>query len=184
MHQRYHVTDIRPLFPLGGAGATARFATRRNRRGVERARAGVAQALMYAVQNGAEVVNMSFGGGDGSLLEQDAIDFTAAHGLVLVAAAGNDASDEAFYPGAYDPVIAVASRRAGCGAARPAVAACDSDSDGCSFDARRPSGSIRCIRDCGCAGRVLLAGRRIFPGMVWATEGVQGTGVLATGRHP
>ena len=69
-----------------------------------------AGALAYAVQNGADIVNMSFGGPGDSFLVRDAIDYAAAHGLVLVAAAGNDSIDASTqYPARYDPVIAVAA---------------------------------------------------------------------------
>jgi subtilisin family serine protease/Tol biopolymer transport system component len=68
----------------------------------------IAAALMYAVENGADVVNMSLGGLDDSFLMRDAIDFAAANGLVLVAAAGNDAVDvKTFNPADLDAVIAV-----------------------------------------------------------------------------
>lgn len=70
----------------------------------------IAAALRYAVDNGADVVNMSYGGPGPSFLERDLIDFAAANGLVLVASAGNNADDvKATYPAALDPVIAVAA---------------------------------------------------------------------------
>jgi subtilisin family serine protease/Tol biopolymer transport system component len=70
----------------------------------------VSLALHYATAEGADVVNMSFGGYGDSLVVRDAVDFAAAHGLVLVAAAGNDAVDvKMFSPADLDPVIAVAA---------------------------------------------------------------------------
>ena len=53
--------------------------------------AGVISAYAYAARNGARVVNLSFGGGDGSRAERDAI--AAASGLLFVAAAGNDGAN-------------------------------------------------------------------------------------------
>lgn len=68
----------------------------------------IAAALMYAVQNGADVANMSFAGLGDAFLLRDAIDYAAANGLVLVAAAGNDAIDvKTVSPADLDPVIAV-----------------------------------------------------------------------------
>jgi subtilisin family serine protease/Tol biopolymer transport system component len=67
----------------------------------------IAQALMYAVDNGADVVNMSYGGLGEAFLERDMIDFAAANGLVLVASAGNDATAEPQFPAGYDSVISV-----------------------------------------------------------------------------
>ena len=70
----------------------------------------IAEALAYAVDNGADVVNMSFGGAGKSRLVQDALDSAAAHGLVLVASAGNDAWDvNSTFPANFDSVIAVSA---------------------------------------------------------------------------
>jgi subtilisin family serine protease len=70
----------------------------------------IAEALAYAVQNGADTVNMSLGGPGESFLVRDAIDYAAAQGLVLVAAAGNDSIDATTqYPARYDAVVAVAA---------------------------------------------------------------------------
>jgi subtilisin family serine protease len=49
-----------------------------------------ANAIVYAVQHGARVINLSFGGADTSSTEQAAIDYAASRGVLLVAAAGND----------------------------------------------------------------------------------------------
>ncbi len=70
--------------------------------------AGV-DAIIYAVDNGADVISMSFGGFGGSTFERDAIDYALAQGVILVAAAGNEGSNYPFYPAAYEGVIAVAA---------------------------------------------------------------------------
>lgn len=49
-----------------------------------------ARAIIYAVDHGARVINLSIGGPDTSATEQGAIDYAAAHGVLLVAAAGNE----------------------------------------------------------------------------------------------
>jgi subtilisin family serine protease len=46
--------------------------------------------LDYAVRNGAKVINMSLGGGQGSPIEDEALSAAARAGAVLVMAAGND----------------------------------------------------------------------------------------------
>jgi subtilisin family serine protease len=46
-------------------------------------------AIVYAVDHGAKIINMSFGGPMSSPAEQSAIAYAAAHGVLLVAAAGN-----------------------------------------------------------------------------------------------
>jgi subtilisin family serine protease len=48
-----------------------------------------AAAITYAVNHGAKIINMSFGGPASSPAEQSAVAYAAAHGVLLVAAAGN-----------------------------------------------------------------------------------------------
>ncbi|MHC4797210.1 MAG: S8 family peptidase, partial [Planctomycetota bacterium] len=69
----------------------------------------VVNALVYAADNGAHIVNMSFGGYAASYTERVAIDYCAAAGVLLVAAAGNDATDEPIYPAGFTNVMAVAA---------------------------------------------------------------------------
>jgi subtilisin family serine protease len=70
----------------------------------------IAKALIYAADNGADVINMSYGG-EYSQVESDAIDYAYSMGVVLVGAAGNENTDSVIdsYPAAYDHVIAVAA---------------------------------------------------------------------------
>jgi serine protease len=49
-----------------------------------------ADAIIWAVDHGARIVNLSIGGPSTSTTERDAIGYAAAHGVLLVAAAGND----------------------------------------------------------------------------------------------
>lgn len=70
----------------------------------------VADAIIYAADNGAKIINMSFGGPPSQLMK-DAIDYADSKGVVLIAAAGNDniSSTEYAYPAAYGTVLAVAA---------------------------------------------------------------------------
>jgi len=68
----------------------------------------IADAIRHAVDNGADVINMSFGSPDYSQAERDAIRYAYNNGVVVVAAAGNDGI-ETYYPAAYDECIAVAA---------------------------------------------------------------------------
>jgi subtilisin family serine protease len=52
-----------------------------------------AAAIVHAVDNGARVVNLSFGGPVGSPVERRAVDYAVARDVLLVAAAGNDYLD-------------------------------------------------------------------------------------------
>ena len=71
------------------------------------------QALLYAADNGARIVNMSYSGPSPSLSEEAAINYARSRGLVLVAAAGNTADPnlqaEPVYPAAYPGVLGVAA---------------------------------------------------------------------------
>ncbi len=70
----------------------------------------LAQGIVYAADNGADVINMSWGGiGDSPLIEE-AVDYAHSLGVVLVAAAGNSAIDASqFLPAKYASVITVSA---------------------------------------------------------------------------
>ena len=63
---------------------------------------GESAAIVYAVDNGAKIINMSFGGPFSSATEQSAVAYAAAHDVLLVAAAGNSGQSGNFpsYPAA------------------------------------------------------------------------------------
>jgi len=52
-----------------------------------------AAAIVYAVDHGAKVVNLSFGGVGASEVEERAIQYASEHGVLIVAAAGNEYAD-------------------------------------------------------------------------------------------
>ncbi|MFC1767180.1 S8 family serine peptidase [Candidatus Margulisiibacteriota bacterium] len=68
-----------------------------------------ARAIVYAADNGAKIINMSYGSSYNDPYEKAAVDYAHARGCLLVAAAGNGASDSKIYPAGFDNVIAVAS---------------------------------------------------------------------------
>jgi serine protease len=69
--------------------------------------------VLYAADNGADVINMSWGGSGSSTTTQAIIDYAFAQGCVCIAAAGNDNVSTMFYPAAYTNVIAVAATSSG-----------------------------------------------------------------------
>ncbi|MBI4407773.1 MAG: S8 family serine peptidase [Candidatus Kerfeldbacteria bacterium] len=72
--------------------------------------AALADAIAYAIANGADILNMSFGGYDNSKTERAAIAEAVAAGQLVVAAAGNDSIDLNIlpsYPVCYDNVLGV-----------------------------------------------------------------------------
>ena len=67
----------------------------------------IAAGLIYAADHGVRIVNMSFGGADYSPGLADAVAYAQARGVLLVAAAGNDATSGDEYPAAFPGVIGV-----------------------------------------------------------------------------
>lgn len=73
------------------------------------ATSNLAEAVRYAVDNGADILNNSWGGGSGGATLKSAFDYAEANGVVAVAAAGNENKDPINYPAAFDPVVAVSA---------------------------------------------------------------------------
>ncbi|MDO6567938.1 S8 family serine peptidase [Alteromonas sp. 1_MG-2023] len=66
-------------------------------------------AISQCQDAGANVVNMSLGGGSASTTEQNAMQSFNDDGLLLVAAAGNAGTSAKSYPASYDAVMSVAA---------------------------------------------------------------------------
>jgi serine protease len=73
--------------------------------------AAIASAIRWAADHGADVINMSLGGGMRSRTVERAIDYAYEHGVVIVAAAGNSSNSAVEYPARHDHVIAVGAVR-------------------------------------------------------------------------
>lgn len=69
----------------------------------------IAEAIRFAADNGAGVINMSLGGGGESEMMKEAIAYAHQKGVVVVAAAGNANSNAAEYPARYPHVIGVSA---------------------------------------------------------------------------
>lgn len=67
----------------------------------------IAQGVKYAVDMGADIINLSLGGPSDQMSLKTAIEYAVAAGVIVCAATGNDNSGDFFYPAAYDSVIAV-----------------------------------------------------------------------------
>ncbi|MDA1259023.1 MAG: S8 family serine peptidase [Planctomycetota bacterium] len=72
----------------------------------------IADGITYAANNGADVINMSFGGGFSSTV-QSATNDAWGQGCVQVASAGNGNSSSAQYPASYAHVISVGAGDSG-----------------------------------------------------------------------
>src|SRR6266513_2458635 len=70
----------------------------------------ILNAVYYGVQNGANVINMSFDMTSNSLEFSKAMDYANQNGVICAASAGNDGAQEIVYPAAYqNDVMGVAS---------------------------------------------------------------------------
>jgi len=67
----------------------------------------LSQAIVAAVQGGAQIINISMGGYASNGALTSAIDYAVAHGAVIVAAAGNDQAAQLTWPAADPRVISV-----------------------------------------------------------------------------
>lgn len=67
----------------------------------------IANAIIYAADNGADIINLSLAGTSSSAILEASIAYAIQRGVVVIAAAGNFGSDRTFYPAAYPSVIAV-----------------------------------------------------------------------------
>jgi len=67
------------------------------------------EGITYAADNGAQVINCSWGGSGYSSLAQDVINYANSKGSLVVAAAGNSGSSGEHFPSGYNYVLSVAS---------------------------------------------------------------------------
>lgn len=107
-----------------------------------------AQAIDYAIDHGARVINMSYGGDEACDLELDAVRRAYNAGIALVAGAGNNNTSAPFYPAAYGAdtndrlVIAVAG-------VYPSGLKADASNYGTWVDVSAPFKQIRSITKTG-----------------------------------
>jgi subtilisin family serine protease len=104
---------------MSGFGGEARLMiVQANRGGTDFSDIDEANAIVYAVDHSANIINLSFGGAQTSLIERSAIDYATQHGVLLVAAAGNSAEqgNPTVYPAALlgrDGLVVGASNAGG-----------------------------------------------------------------------
>ncbi len=68
----------------------------------------IAEAIRWAVDNGAHIINLSMGSESPAEIVHEACDYAQANGVYVVASSGNNKSpDTLSYPAQYDSVIAV-----------------------------------------------------------------------------
>jgi hypothetical protein len=107
---------------MSGFGGEARLMiVQANRGGAGFSDIDEANAIVWAVNHGANIINLSLGGAQTSLVERNAIDYATQRGVLLVAAAGNSAEqgNPTVYPAALlgaAGLVVGASSAAGCDA--------------------------------------------------------------------
>ena len=83
------------------------------KRGAKKVGAGLVDnintGIKWAIDNGADVMNMSLGiqHTDGGLPHEEVVNYAHRKGVSIVAASGNDGQEKLYYPGALPHVIAV-----------------------------------------------------------------------------
>ncbi|UCC27108.1 MAG: S8 family serine peptidase [Gemmatimonadales bacterium] len=68
----------------------------------------IADGIVFAVDNGADVLNLSLGGSVGSTTTRSALQYARANGVLPICAAGNEAGPVS-YPGAWPECVAVSA---------------------------------------------------------------------------
>jgi len=69
----------------------------------------IAQGIVHAVNQGAKIINLSLGASIKSKLLHEAVKYAYDHDVLVVAAAGNDATSEKHYPAAFEEAVAVSA---------------------------------------------------------------------------
>ncbi|WP_305789800.1 S8 family serine peptidase [Symbioplanes lichenis] len=68
----------------------------------------IAEGIRWAADHGADIINLSLGGGSASQLFTDAVNYATDKGALVIAAAGNDGVGTPHYPAAVPAALAVA----------------------------------------------------------------------------
>lgn len=71
--------------------------------------ADIAEAIKFAADNDADVINLSLGGGGASNMIEEAIKYAHSKGVVIIAAAGNEGRNSSSYPARYPDVMSVSA---------------------------------------------------------------------------
>ena len=66
-------------------------------------------SVVYLAENGADVINMSWGGDRTSQFQQEVMEYASGLGSLLVAAAGNESTTDLHFPSALPGVVSVGS---------------------------------------------------------------------------
>jgi hypothetical protein len=74
--------------------------------------ADIVDAIYFAVNNGVQIINMSYGFVTSpSASEEEAIDYAVSQGIAIICSAGNESTSEPHYPSSYESTICVTASR-------------------------------------------------------------------------
>ncbi|MDJ0704090.1 MAG: S8 family peptidase [Leptolyngbyaceae cyanobacterium MO_188.B28] len=96
----------------------------------------IAEAIRFAADKDADVINLSLGGAGDSQVLAEAVEYAYRKGVVLIGAAGNEGRNSASYPARYPHVVAVA-------ATGPSGAKAGYSNFGAGVDIAAPGGDIQ-----------------------------------------
>ncbi|WP_439027202.1 S8 family serine peptidase [Haloarchaeobius sp. DT45] len=71
--------------------------------------ADIADAVQWAADQGADIINMSLGGGGYTNTMKNAVSYAVDNGALPICAAGNDGASSVSYPAAYNECVAVSA---------------------------------------------------------------------------
>ncbi len=139
----------------------------------------LAEAIIYAANNGADVINNSWIGTGYSKVIEEAVNYAHSLGVVVVAAAGNDGKEvQDYYPAALNNVITVAASEYG---DSPAYFS----NWGNKIDVVAPGVDILSLRASGTSmGNVVGSYYTRADGTSMAAPQVAGLAALILSRHP
>ena len=69
----------------------------------------VSKAIYQAIEEGVEIINMSFGFYQADLIVVTAVSYAYEQGIVMIASVGNDSTSQELFPAAYTEVMAVSA---------------------------------------------------------------------------
>jgi subtilisin family serine protease len=69
----------------------------------------IIRSIYYAVDHGANIINLSLGGTYANPLTEEAVRYAVSNNVLVIASSGNDGENIAMYPASFDQVISVGS---------------------------------------------------------------------------
>jgi putative cell wall-binding protein len=144
----------------------------------------IAAGMVWAVDQGADVLNLSLGSFDNREVMRKAVAYARDHGVVVVAAAGNTGGDTPVYPAADDDVIGVgASARSG---AREPFSShgpwVDVAAPGCNYSTQ-PDGDYTPTTFCGTSSAAPLVSGTLALALTAESDLTAGQAATALRRH-